>query len=183
VVPVTATKSEVASAAANVDLPHGGPTPDTRADRASTQVAAYAATSASKSENPLLQQDMPTPTKVRTQPIKQASLVVPTPAPAYVPPEQGDTSVDTLTTASTKLPQPSGWVVQIGVSSSREGAMDLLDGAKTKGGKALRSAKPFTVAYAGSYRARFGGFDEQRDAVNACIALKRAGVKCWASAQ
>jgi D-alanyl-D-alanine carboxypeptidase len=61
--------------------------------------------------------------------------------------------------------------------------MDLLDGAKTKGGKALRSAKPFAVAYAGSYRARFGGFDDQRDAVNACNALKRAGVKCWAAAQ
>jgi D-alanyl-D-alanine carboxypeptidase len=183
VVPVTAAKNEVASAAANVDLPHGGPTPDTRADRAPTQVVAYAATSASKSENPLLQQEMPAPTKVRTQSVKQASVAAATPAPAYVPPEQGDTSVDTLTTASTKLPQPSGWVVQIGVSSSKEGAMDLLDGAKTKGGKALRSAKPFAVAYAGSYRARFGGFDEQRDAVNACNALKRAGVKCWAAAQ
>ena len=98
-------------------------------------------------------------------------------------PEQGDTSVDALTTASTKEVQPSGWVVQIGVSSSKDGAMDLLDGAKTKGGKALRSAKPFAVANAGSYRARFGGFDDQRDAVNACNALKRAGVKCWAAAQ
>jgi D-alanyl-D-alanine carboxypeptidase len=115
-----------------------------------------------------------------------------------MPPEQGDTSVDELTTASTKvapakdavvkdMPQPSGWVVQIGVSSSREMAMDLLASAKAKGGKALSSAKPFAVAYANDgdqvYRARFGGFDDQRDAVNACKALKKAGVKCWAAAQ
>jgi D-alanyl-D-alanine carboxypeptidase len=182
VVPVAAAKAEVASAAAAVDLPRGGPTPDTRAKPVSAQVA-YAATSAAKSDNPLLQQEMPAPTRVKTQAVKQASVATQTSAPAYVPPEQGDTSVDTLTTASTNVPQPSGWVVQIGVSPSKEGAMDLLNGAKTKGGKALRSAKPFAVAYAGSYRARFGGFDEQRDAVNACNALKRAGVKCWASAQ
>jgi D-alanyl-D-alanine carboxypeptidase len=183
VIPVTAAKTEVASAATDVGLPHKGPTPDVRDQSASTQIAAYAAASTEKSDNPLLQQDMPAPAKVRTQPIKQASLAVPAPATSYVPPEQGDTSVDTLTTASTKEPQPSGWVVQIGVSSSKEGAMDLLDVARIKGGKTLRSAKPFAVAYAGSYRARFGGFDEQRDAVNACNALKRAGVKCWASAQ
>jgi D-alanyl-D-alanine carboxypeptidase len=148
---------------------------------ASTQVA-YADTSSAKSDNPLLQ-EMPQPTRVKTQPVKQASVAVPTPAPAYMPPEQGDTSIDTVTTASTKEVQPSGWVVQIGVSASREAAMDLLDGAKTKGGKALRSAKPFAIAYAGSYRARFGGFDDQKDAVNACNSLKRAGVKCWAAAQ
>jgi D-alanyl-D-alanine carboxypeptidase len=66
-------------------------------------------------------------------------------------------------------------------------AMDLLASAKAKGGKALNSAKPFAVAYASGadqvYRARFGGFDDQRDAVNACKALKKAGVKCWAAAQ
>jgi D-alanyl-D-alanine carboxypeptidase len=181
VIPVTAAKTEVASVATDSDLPHSGPVPDTRDQAASAQVA-FAATPAAKSANPLLQ-EMPAPTKVKTQPIKQASIATSAPASSYVPPEQGDTSVDALTTASTKEAQPSGWVVQIGVASSKDGAMDLLDGAKTKGGKALRSAKPFAVAYAGSYRARFGGFDDQRDAVNACNALKRAGVKCWAAAQ
>ncbi len=67
-------------------------------------------------------------------------------------------------------------------------AMDLLENAKSKGGKALSSAKPFAVAYANGgdqvYRARFGGFDDQREAgAIACKALKRAGVKCWAAAQ
>lgn len=76
---------------------------------------------------------------------------------------------------------PTGWVVQIGVSSSKDGATDLLDTAKNKGGKALRSAKPYAVAFDGGYRARFGGFEDQSEALNACKALKRAGVKCWAS--
>ena len=196
----------IAAAAADLGLPHRGPLPDSRYQTAGTEVA-YAETAAPKTDNPLLTQPMPSPTKVKTVAIKttavkqqeQASVAVPTPAPAYMPPEQGDTSVDELTTASTtkatpakevaarEVPQPSGWVVQIGVSSSREMAMDLLANAKAKGGKALNSAKPFAVAYANDgdqvYRARFGGFDDQRDAVNACKALKKAGVKCWAAAQ
>lgn len=198
---ITANQPPVTAAAADLGLPHKGPLPDSRYQTASTEVA-YAETAAPKTDNPLLTQPMPSPTKVKTVPIKQqqeqASVAVPTPAPAYIPPEQGDTSVDELTTASTKVapakevaakevPQPSGWVVQIGVSSSREMAMDLLANAKAKGGKALSSAKPFAVAYANDgdqiYRARFGGFDGQRDAVNACKALKKAGVKCWAAAQ
>jgi len=76
---------------------------------------------------------------------------------------------------------PTGWVVQIGISSSKDGATDLLDTAKGKGGKALRSAKAYTLAFDGGYRARFGGFEDQNAAVNACKALKKAGVKCWAS--
>ncbi len=116
-----------------------------------------------------------------------------------------ETEIDTVTTASTsksdtkliKLQRaekpekaakaaktergPTGWIVQIGVSSSKNGATDLLDTAKSKGGKALRSAKPYAVAFDGGFRARFGGFEDQNDAIKACKALKRAGVKCWAS--
>ncbi len=175
-------ETRVASAAPEVSPPRPAPTPDTRYQPASAQVA-YADVAKSTSDNPLLQQEIPAPTKVKTPAVKQASVATPTPAPAYMPPEQGDTSVDELTTASTKEPQQTGWAVQIGVSGSKEGAMDLLDNAKNKAGKALRSAKPLAVANAGSYRARFGGFDDQRAAVNACNALKRAGVKCWATAQ
>jgi len=197
---IVADQPPVTAAVANLGLPHKGPLPDARYQTASAEVA-YAETSTRKTDNPLVTQQMPSPNKVKTVAIKQqeqASVAVPTPAPAYMPPEQGDTSVDELTTASTKpapakevaareVPQPSGWVVQIGVSASRESAMDLLQSAKAKGGKALSSAKPFAVAYANDgdqvYRARFGGFDGQRDAVNACKALKKAGVKCWAAAQ
>ncbi|WP_306907202.1 serine hydrolase [Rhizobium mesoamericanum] len=175
-------ETPVSSAVAGASVSRTASAPDTHSQPESAQVA-FADVAQPKSENPLLQQEMPVVKKVKTQAIKQASVAAPTPAPAYVPPEQGDTSVDELTTASTKEAQPTGWAVQIGVSASREGAMDLLDSAKSKGGKALRSAKPIALANAGSYRARFGGFDDQRAAVNACNALKRAGVKCWAMAQ
>jgi D-alanyl-D-alanine carboxypeptidase len=77
--------------------------------------------------------------------------------------------------------------VQIGVSPDRDRAMDLLETAKGKAGSALRSAKPFAVAVSANgsqiYRARFGGFDDQKAAVNACNALKKKGVQCWASLQ
>lgn len=193
---ITAAQPPVSAAAADLSLPHKGPLPDARYQVAETEVA-YAETAQSKSDNPLVAQPMPAPTKVKTMAFKQqASVAVPTPAPAYMPPEQGDTSVDEVTTASTTLSPtraastsngPTGWVVQVGVSPSRQMAMDLLESARSKGGKALASAKPFAVAYAAGgdqlYRARFGGFDDQRDAVNACKALKKAGIKCWAAAQ
>lgn len=175
-------------AAADVDLPHSGPVPDTRyevasaAEVASTSEVAYAEAPSSKSANPLLSARVVAPAT------EKVAAAIPTPAPAYVPEEQGDTSVDDVTTSSTKQPTVAGgWVVQVGVSPSQKMAMDLLDAAKTKGGKVLRSAKPFTVAFGdGSdavYRARFSGFDDQRAAVNACKALKKAGVSCWASMQ
>ncbi len=110
--------------------------------------------------------------------IEQDSAPVP---PATV--GASDQDIDNVTTAST----PKGWVVQVGVSPNQDMARGLLDAAKAKGGKVLRSAKPITVAVAtGSgklYRARFVGFDGQSDAVNTCKALKRRGVSCWASAQ
>ncbi|MBX4860983.1 D-alanyl-D-alanine carboxypeptidase [Rhizobium sophorae] len=193
---ITAAQPPVSAAAADLSLPHKGPLPDARYQVAETEVA-YAETAAPKSDNPLVAQPIPAPAKVKTMTFKQqAAAAAPKPTPASVPSEQGDTSVDNVTTASTTPSPtraastsngPAGWVVQVGVSPSRQMAMELLEGAKSKGGKALASAKPFAVAYAAGgdqlYRARFGGFDDQRDAVNACKALKKAGIKCWAAAQ
>jgi len=193
---ITAAQPPISAAAADLSLPHKGPLPDARYQVAETEVA-YTETAQPKSDNPLVAQPMPAPTKVKTMTFKQqASLAAPKPAPAAVRPEQADTAVDNVTTASTTPASasaastdngPTGWVVQVGVSPSRQMAMDLLESAKSKGGKALASAKPFAVAYAAGgdqlYRARFGGFDDQRDAVNACKALKKAGIKCWAAAQ
>ncbi|MBM7047864.1 MULTISPECIES: serine hydrolase [Rhizobium] len=158
----------------------------------SSSAAAFAAI-APKSTNPLLA-------------AKPAQRPASDEVASVTPSDDGDEDeVDTVTTASTskddtrivklqraekaekvakasKLErEPTGWVVQIGISSSKDGASDLLDTARGKGGKALRSAKPYTVAFDGGYRARFGGFDDQSSAINACKALKRAGVKCWAS--
>jgi D-alanyl-D-alanine carboxypeptidase len=82
---------------------------------------------------------------------------------------------------------PSGWTVQVGVAGDHEGAMDLLQRAKSKGGAHLKSAKPFAAAFgegsAKVYRARFVGFHNQQAALDACKSLKKAGVTCWAAMQ
>ena len=183
-----------ATASGLPQLPQTGPMPDVRY----TGVAqAYAAPPAGNAASAALS-SMPA-----VAPSASAATVpVPQPAPAYlpnegaaVPPANSTQSVaaaattppdvDAITTASTA--PAGGWVVQIGTSPDKELAMDLLRDAQVKGGQVLRSATPFTVAYGdGSkqiFRARFGGFDEQKDAVNACKALKKKGIGCWAAAQ
>ena len=94
--------------------------------------------------------------------------------------------VDQVTTASTTS-DISGWVIQVGASPEKDQAMNLLQKAQAKGGKVLRSATPFTVAYVKGeeqlFRARFGGFEDQDAAVRACRFLKKRGMGCWASQQ
>jgi D-alanyl-D-alanine carboxypeptidase len=170
---------------AALDLPNSGPVPQTRYSE-QPAASAYASEPAQK--------------RVINEAINVAmagAAAVPTPAPApeYMPEEasaEGDeSSVDEVITASTgsRIPQVdvSGWVIQVGVSESEKAAKNLLQSAQDKGGKALRSAKPFTVAVNSNgsqlYRARFGGFDDQKTAVNTCNALKKKGVNCWASLQ
>jgi D-alanyl-D-alanine carboxypeptidase len=174
-------------------LPQTGPLPSVRY---SGVAQAYVAAPATSAASAALDNLRPAATN------SGEVVPVPQPAPAYMPnsgaavtpaePTQSvaaasatPPAVDSVTTASTT--PSSGWVVQIGTSPDKELAMDLLRNAQDKGGKVLRSATPFTVAYGdGSnqiYRARFGGFDDQKDAVNACNALKKKGIGCWAAAQ
>ncbi|TAA61678.1 D-alanyl-D-alanine carboxypeptidase [Shinella sp. JR1-6] len=175
-----ATTASTASVSAGLDLPENGPVPTYRYNEARIETA-YAATSTSE---------------VVGKRALAATLKIQ--RDAAVPPadltEQGDTggSLDELTTSSTVAAvasdaAPSGWVIQIGATPDKGQAQDLLSKAKNQGGKALSSAKPFTVAVnSGSqqlYRARFGGFDNQNGAAAACKALKRKGFACWASQQ
>lgn len=175
------------------NLPQTGPLPTVRY---SGVAQAYAASPAGNAASAALETMRP------VAPSATPAVPVPQPAPAYMPdsgaaiapaaPTQSVAAastmppdVDAVTTASTT--PSSGWVVQIGTSPDKDLAMDLLRNAQEKGGKVLRSATPFTVAYGDGaqqiYRARFGGFDEQKDAVNACNALKKKGIGCWAAAQ
>jgi D-alanyl-D-alanine carboxypeptidase len=181
------------------NLPQTGPMPDPRyagAAQASASASAYLAPPAGNAATAALDSVRP------IAPSSDRSVPVPQPAPAYMPdtgamvePAEATASVaaaaatapdiDTVTTASTK--PASGWIVQIGTSPDKALATELLRKAQEKGGQVLRSATPFTVAYnAGAqtiYRARFGGFDAQKDAVDACKQLKRKGIGCWAAAQ
>ncbi len=176
--------AQVSASSKGIELPASGPIPDARYDAPYTETA-YAA--------PVKTLPRETASDAVTSQMAAASIPVPAaavPAPTQVKtttitPDSKAEAVDQVTTASTS--QASGWVIQVGVSPSKDMAMDLLRSAQDKGGKVLRSATPFTVAYnAGSdqvYRARFGGFGDQRTAVNACKALKKKGVGCWASLQ
>ena len=191
VAPAASATASLATSAPS--LPSTGPLPETRYETASE--SAFAAPSTGNAGSAALV------TATTPQP-KAATVPVPQPAPAYMPdsgasitpaaPTQSIAEVaatpqgiDTTTTASTA--PSAGWVVQIGTSPDKDMAMTLLRNAQEKGGKVLRSATPFTIAYdAGSqqlYRARFGGFDDQKTAVNACKALKKKGIGCWAAAQ
>ena len=182
--------SPAAVAALPVVLPQRGPLPTVRYQSGAASATAYVSPSNAGAAGAAILGATAAPVP---------SAPIPQPAPAFLP-NQGaslaeaspSTSVaaasaevaeiDTTTTAS--IPS-SGWIVQVGTSPERDSAMSLLDVAQEKGGKILRTATPFTVAYdtgsATVYRARFGGFEDQKAAVNACKALKKKGIGCWAA--
>lgn len=180
----------VAVASAAMDLPNTGPVPSVRYDsgNAGGIAMAYAATKPA-SDNPVLSAKA-APNTLDAQSAKLAGR----PAPAAEVDTQITNSVAKAETAPAKAEarseanvQPQGWVIQIGATDNEAQAMTLLGNAQEKGGKALRNAKPFTVAFSNGgaqvYRARFGGFGDQDKAVNACKVLKKKGFSCWASQQ
>ncbi|WP_262267887.1 SPOR domain-containing protein [Microvirga yunnanensis] len=79
----------------------------------------------------------------------------------------------------------AGWVVQLGATDDEDKAKAMLDSARSRFGKVLGKASPFTekVTVDGStlYRARFSGFSESNDAANACKQLKKGGINCFAA--
>ena len=159
------------------DLPENGPVPSYRYNESRIETA-YAATADEGSEV-VGKRALAATLKI------QRDAVVP---PAELT-EQGDTNadLDKLTTSAVSETTPSGWVIQIGATPDRDQAQKLLSKAQNQGGKALSSAKPFTVAVSSGseqlFRARFGGFDNQDRAAAACKVLKRKGFACWASQQ
>ncbi|MFK3779277.1 D-alanyl-D-alanine carboxypeptidase [Agrobacterium sp. NPDC089420] len=182
-VAVAAAVPSAAVAAADSGLPHAGPVPQARYEEApvtafapsssNAAVKAMEAATWQKGKDPVVQAPVPPDRKLITNSTKVDNIVTASVASPSV-------------SAKSEAPQ-GGWVIQIGASPDENSARGLLQNAQEKGGAALRSAKPFTVAFSkdGSqiYRARFGGFDGQNAAVNACNALKKKGVSCWASLQ
>lgn len=73
-------------------------------------------------------------------------------------------------------------MIQIGATDSEDQARRLLTRAQSTGHGALSSAEPFTetVEKNGStlWRARFAGFEDQRQAQAACAALKSRDFPC-----
>ncbi len=179
-------ETAVAATGGSFNLPSNGPVPDFRYSGETTKSieVAYAAP-VRASANPLLNKNvMPNTLEAQSRKLAKAA-----PVPAADVDNQITNSVakPAAETAAAADNVPAGWVIQIGATPDKSQAMTLLENAKDKGGKALRSATPFTVAFASGdsqlYRARFGGFPDQNKAVSACKTLKSKGFACWASAQ
>ncbi|WP_375457968.1 SPOR domain-containing protein [uncultured Enterovirga sp.] len=87
--------------------------------------------------------------------------------------------------AATKPIQTSPWVIQLAAEDNEAKARELLDEAKSRTGRALSKAAPFTekVTRGGAtlYRARFSGFAEADAAQEACKTLKSRGYACFAT--
>ncbi len=92
---------------------------------------------------------------------------------------------DPVTTASTqKQAAPhSGFIIQLGASDDEGKARAILESAKSKNRTILADASAFTEKVqkgdATLFRARFGGFDDNKDANAACGALKKSGFNCF----
>jgi D-alanyl-D-alanine carboxypeptidase len=92
--------------------------------------------------------------------------------------------VDPVSTASTA---PGGWVIQVAATDSETQARAVLDRASRKAPTLLADASPFTAVYQKGgdtyYRARFGGFSSKAQAWDACGALKKQKMHCYAVEQ
>jgi D-alanyl-D-alanine carboxypeptidase len=101
-------------------------------------------------------------------------------ATAYAEPAP---TVDPVNTASV----PSGWAVQVASSPKQSEAQAFLDKTSKQVPSVLADASGFTVAFDKDgvtyYRARFGGFDSKTAAWNACNALKKKKIACYAVQQ
>jgi D-alanyl-D-alanine carboxypeptidase len=94
---------------------------------------------------------------------------------------------DPVTTASTSktanTESAKGFIIQLGASDDETKARAILDKAKAKNRTILADASAFTekVQKGDStlFRARFSGFDDNKDANAACGALKKSGFNCF----
>jgi len=127
-----------------------------------------------------------------------AEAPLPKPAAAPAPVEKAhESGVTTLAKAVEKAPEPvrasetrpaiattGKWIIQLGATDDEAKARDILARARAKAAGPLADATAVTerVEKGGStlFRARFAGFDDSKDAQNACARLKRDGFACFA---
>ncbi len=105
-------------------------------------------------------------------------------------PSVGVGKIDETVTASVDEAKsddsPLGWMVQIAAAETEDGANALLEKARAKANKAIASSRNFIQQTEKNgqilHRARFAGFGSQQAAVNACNALKKQKISCFAVA-
>jgi D-alanyl-D-alanine carboxypeptidase len=119
---------------------------------------------------------------VRAQPLPAVRPPLAISAPSVAETAQGD--IDTGETGSTTI---SGWVIQVASVGSEPEAQALLARVREKAGTVLADARPFTEPFQKGdtlyVRARYGGFASKDEAWDACGALKRKDIACYAVEQ
>ena len=122
------------------------------------------------------------PKKKQVLAAKKATAAVVAEAPAEKAPRRPQVEVDTVKTAS--VGPSSGWVIQVASSPSKaEAATAIAKTAKQAPGVLSASAAFTTTFDKGGvtyYRARFGGFKSKAQAWQACTALKKKKIACYA---
>lgn len=82
---------------------------------------------------------------------------------------------------------PSGWAVQVAAAPSETDARKTLASTARQAPRILADASGYTVAFDKDgvtyFRVRFGGFSSKSDAWNACNALKKKKIACYAVQQ
>lgn len=145
-------------------------------------------------------QQMPVAAEPQPEPVAVAAAEPIAPPPAYIAPEPAALTEarPALSPAAVRLSDPlptlrkaaapraangkSRAVVQIGAYSSRERIAFAWNKVSGKHGS-LKRYTPVTARFTGGegvvYRLSVKGFESDRDAVNLCNALKRAGAACF----
>jgi D-alanyl-D-alanine carboxypeptidase len=117
--------------------------------------------------------------KIEAKTVEAASA----PAPAVT--KTASLKVEASGPTKDERPAVTGWVIQLGATDDETKAKEMLNSARSRFGKLLGKAAPFTekVTVDGStlYRARFSGFSESDDAAKTCKQLKKSGVNCFAA--
>ena len=128
----------------------------------------------------------PTPIEVVTAYADAEAAVTPTQAEVSEMADEGigQGDIDPVNTAST----PAGaWVVQVASTPSKQQALSVLTQTSQRAGSILAGASPFTELFElkGNvyHRARFGGFNTKTAAFDACSALKKKRIDCYAVQQ
>ncbi|ESX98196.1 D-alanyl-D-alanine carboxypeptidase [Mesorhizobium sp. LNJC405B00] len=185
-------------ALAKVFLPkHDAPTPDGKPIVEDDPVASnddptsadeQSAEGQSADEQTVVAVEEPAPV-VKTRKVKTVIVTAPKVETAQIvaayaePTPVSPQAVDPVNTASV----PAGWAVQVASAPKQSEAQAFLDKTAKLAPKVLGAASGFTVAFEKDgetyYRARFGGFRSKDAAWNACNALKKKKIACYAVQQ
>lgn len=137
-----------------------------------------------------VEQELVKPRKVTTKVVKVApAKAAPVEEPvvqAYAEPDPKpkalEAAVDPIATSSTSA--PSGWAIQVASMPDKGEAKSMLSKTGKAAGSILAKASPYTVPFDKDgttyYRVRFGGFGSKTAAWNACTALKKKKIACYA---